>query len=149
MLLSEHDGCLCIGNAPDCTLIAREFEAAAKMVREHLSEIPRPGDYQCFDFIGEMLFAIRGHDGVVRAFHNVCRHRAARLLDGPRGNCTRRIICPYHAWSYDSSGRNVGITSREDGAYGNTPKTAVFLDRAKPSYIGGMLEMASARLYPF
>jgi len=75
----------------------------------HVSEIPKPGDYQCFDFIGEMLFALRGNDGVVRVFHNVCRHRAARLLDGPRGSCTRRIICPYHAWSYDLEGRLASV----------------------------------------
>jgi precorrin-6B methylase 2 len=43
----------------------------------------------------------------------------------------------------------LGMLTREDGAYGNTPETAVFLDRAQPSYIGGMLEMANARLYPF
>ena len=47
----------------------------------HVSEIPHPGDYQCFDFIGEMLFALRGNDSKVRAFHNVCRHRGARLLE--------------------------------------------------------------------
>jgi phenylpropionate dioxygenase-like ring-hydroxylating dioxygenase large terminal subunit len=45
----------------------------------------------------------------VRVFHNVCRHRAARLLDGPRGHCTRRIICPYHAWSYDLEGRLASV----------------------------------------
>jgi carnitine monooxygenase subunit len=78
----------------------------------HVSEIPNPGDYQCFDFIGEMLFAIRGNDGMVRAFHNVCRHRAARLLDGPRGHCTRRIVCPYHAWSYDLEGRLAAVGDR-------------------------------------
>ncbi|HEU5137613.1 MAG TPA: aromatic ring-hydroxylating dioxygenase subunit alpha [Steroidobacteraceae bacterium] len=71
----------------------------------HVSEIPNPGDYQVFDFIGEMLFAMRGNDGQVRVFHNVCRHRASRLLDGPRGHCNRRIICPYHAWSYDLEGK--------------------------------------------
>ena len=43
----------------------------------------------------------------------------------------------------------LGMLVREDGAYGNTRETAVFLDRAKPSYIGGMLEMANARLYRF
>ena len=75
----------------------------------HLSEIPRPGDYQCFDFIGEMLFALRGNDGQVRVFHNVCRHRAARLLDGPRGSCTRRIVCPYHAWSYNFDGKLASV----------------------------------------
>jgi carnitine monooxygenase subunit len=78
----------------------------------HVSEIPNPGDYQCFDFIGEMLFALRGNDGVVRAFHNVCRHRASRLLDGPRGHCTRRIVCPYHAWSYDLEGHLSSVGNR-------------------------------------
>jgi len=78
----------------------------------HVSEIPKPGDYQCFDFIGEMLFALRGNDGAVRVFHNVCRHRAARLLDGPRGSCTRRIVCPYHAWSYDLEGRLASVGDR-------------------------------------
>ena len=78
----------------------------------HVSEIPNPGDYQCFDFIGEMLFAMRGNDGAVRVFHNVCRHRASRLLDGPRGHCTRRIVCPYHAWSYDLEGRLASVGDR-------------------------------------
>jgi phenylpropionate dioxygenase-like ring-hydroxylating dioxygenase large terminal subunit len=75
----------------------------------HVSEIPHPGNFQTFDFIGESLFAIRGNDGHIRAFHNVCRHRAARLLDGTRGHCTRRIICPYHAWSYDLEGRLASV----------------------------------------
>ena len=48
----------------------------------------------------------------VRVFHNVCRHRAARLLDGPRGNCARRIVCPYHAWSYDFEGRLASVGDR-------------------------------------
>jgi hypothetical protein len=43
----------------------------------------------------------------------------------------------------------LGMLEREDGAYTNTAETALFLDRSKPSYIGGMLEMANARLYPF
>jgi len=41
------------------------------------------------------------------------------------------------------------LLEREGSVYGNTPETALFLDRAKPSYVGGLLEMANARLYPF
>jgi phenylpropionate dioxygenase-like ring-hydroxylating dioxygenase large terminal subunit len=73
----------------------------------HVNDIPQPGNFQCLDFLEAMLFAVRGNDGRIRAFHNVCRHRGARLLDGPRGSCTRRIVCPYHAWSYDFEGRLV------------------------------------------
>jgi len=43
----------------------------------------------------------------------------------------------------------LGMLEREDGRYSNTPETDLFLDRAKPSYLGGMIEMAEARLYPF
>src|SRR5262249_49491676 len=43
----------------------------------------------------------------------------------------------------------LGVLCRVDGRYANTPQTDLFLDRAKPSYIGGVLEMANARLYPF
>jgi len=79
----------------------------------HLSDVPRPGDYHTFELLGESVTVIRAEDGGVRAFHNVCRHRAARLLDGPRGHCSRRITCPYHAWSYALDGRLVGVPNRE------------------------------------
>jgi phenylpropionate dioxygenase-like ring-hydroxylating dioxygenase large terminal subunit len=79
----------------------------------HLSDIPHAGDFHTFEFLGESLVAVRTEDGGVRAFHNVCRHRAARLLDGPRGHCGRRITCPYHAWSYALDGRLIGVPNRE------------------------------------
>src|SRR5438445_5864164 len=44
---------------------------------------------------------------------------------------------------------SLGFLQRENGVYANTPETAVFLDKAKPSYIGGILEMSSLRLYGF
>jgi phenylpropionate dioxygenase-like ring-hydroxylating dioxygenase large terminal subunit len=73
----------------------------------HLNDIPRPGDYHTFEFLGESILVVRGRDGSARAFHNVCLHRAARLLDGPSGHCGR-IVCPYHAWTYDLDGRLIG-----------------------------------------
>ncbi len=79
----------------------------------HLNDIPRPGDYHTFEFFGESVFVVRGQDGNVRAFHNVCRHRAARLVDGQSGHCAGRITCPYHAWSYAFDGRLVGVPNRE------------------------------------
>jgi choline monooxygenase len=51
----------------------------------------------------ENIFVIRSADGELRAFYNVCRHRAHELLQGS-GNVRKLIVCPYHAWSYDSSG---------------------------------------------
>ena len=75
----------------------------------HLNDIPKIGDYHTLDFLGESLLAVRGEDGEVRSFHNVCRHRASRLLDGSSGNCGARISCPYHRWTYALDGRLVAV----------------------------------------
>jgi carnitine monooxygenase subunit len=79
----------------------------------HVSDVPRPGDFHSLDFLGESIIVLRGEDGEVRGFHNVCRHRAGRLLDGSKGHCGRRITCPYHAWTYALDGRLVAVPDRQ------------------------------------
>ena len=68
------------------------------------AELANPGDYRAAVINGWPLFVIRGHDGVLRGFHNVCRHRAAAILADGAGACNM-LRCPYHAWSYDLEGR--------------------------------------------
>jgi phenylpropionate dioxygenase-like ring-hydroxylating dioxygenase large terminal subunit len=80
----------------------------------HLNDIPNAGDYHTLDFLGEPLVAVRGRDDGVKAFFNVCRHRAARILDGGSGHCVGRIVCPYHAWTYDFDGRLTAVTHRKE-----------------------------------
>jgi len=80
----------------------------------HLSDIPRAGDFHTFEFLGESVVVLRAAGGEVHAFHNVCRHRGARLLDGPSGHCGRRITCPYHAWTYALDGRLIGVPQRDN-----------------------------------
>jgi choline monooxygenase len=67
------------------------------------ARLANPGDYLAVDVAGWKLFALRGRDGVLRGFHNVCRHRGARLLAEGAGNCPR-LRCPYHQWVYDHTG---------------------------------------------
>jgi phenylpropionate dioxygenase-like ring-hydroxylating dioxygenase large terminal subunit len=81
----------------------------------HASDVADAGDFHTIDYIGESVIVIRGRDGQLRAFANVCRHRAMRLLEGPSG-CAKKIVCPYHAWTYDSDGRLTGIPARADYA---------------------------------
>jgi len=102
-----------IYNDPEFLALERErvFRPSWQVIC-HVNDIPKPGDFQCLDFLDAMLFAMRGNDGTIRVFHNVCRHRGARLLDGPRGSCTRRVVCPYHAWSYDFEGRLASVGDR-------------------------------------
>src|SRR5690606_33217301 len=61
----------------------------------------------------ESIIVIRGDDDQLRAFTNVCRHRGARLMDGPSG-CARKLVCPYHAWTYGLDGQLVGVPMKSD-----------------------------------
>ena len=65
-----------------------------------------------FDLGTNSVVALRDSQGEIRAFHNVCRHRGARMLDGA-GHCPGAITCPYHGWSYRLSGELLGITERD------------------------------------
>jgi len=79
----------------------------------HASEIPEPGDYLRFDLLGESAILLRDRDSDIRAFYNVCRHRAFRLLEGPGGHCGKRIRCRYHGFTYDLSGALVAVPAEE------------------------------------
>ncbi|HVM37574.1 MAG TPA: aromatic ring-hydroxylating dioxygenase subunit alpha [Sphingomicrobium sp.] len=89
----------------------KAFLRAAPQVVCHDSEIAAPGEWRSLEYLGESVIVIRGDDGEVRAFSNVCRHRGSRLVDGS-GGCARVLTCPYHAWSYARDGRLVGVPQR-------------------------------------
>ena len=79
----------------------------------HVNDVPKSGDFLTFKFLNESdPDRPRGRTAVVRSFHNVCRHRAARLVGAEQGNCGKRITCPYHAWTYATDGRLVGVPLR-------------------------------------
>lgn len=69
----------------------------------HRSQLKASGDYVCAEIADQSVFVIRGRDGGLRAFYNVCQHRAHELLKGA-GNVRSVIVCPYHAWSYGLDG---------------------------------------------
>ncbi|HEX7929678.1 MAG TPA: aromatic ring-hydroxylating dioxygenase subunit alpha, partial [Sphingomicrobium sp.] len=73
-------------------------------------DVPEPGDAITFDAAGVPVLIMRGKDGVLRAFRNACRHRAARLVkDCHKGG---RVSCPFHGWTYDSQGQLVGVPGK-------------------------------------
>jgi phenylpropionate dioxygenase-like ring-hydroxylating dioxygenase large terminal subunit/AcrR family transcriptional regulator len=77
----------------------------------HQSEVPETGDYLTFEFFGRRGFVVRGKDGVIRAFHNVCAHRAHAVVSGERGRCARHLTCMYHGWTYHLDGRNRSVSA--------------------------------------
>ena len=71
----------------------------------HEAEAVEPGDWFGFDIAGWPIVVVRGKDGELRAFHNVCRHRAGPLVEGDRGRCEGELVCRYHGWRYALDGR--------------------------------------------
>ena len=66
-------------------------------------ELPNVGDYKSLSIMGLPVLITRDQDGSMRAFENSCAHRGAQVVPEGRGNA-KRFVCPYHAWSYDSTG---------------------------------------------
>ena len=69
----------------------------------HISRIPIKGDYFLFRIGSEQIIVIRENADSVRAFFNVCRHRGSTICQAESGNA-RKLICPYHAWTYGLDG---------------------------------------------
>ena len=79
----------------------------------HVNEAADIGAYVTFDVAGERALVIRGHDGILRAFHNLCRHRGSRIVPEVRGVCNKAMVCPYHGWAYNLDGGLRGIANRD------------------------------------
>src|SRR5687767_8833845 len=75
--------------------------------------VAEPGRFLTADVAGDPILVVRGGDGDLRAFFNVCRHRAAPILNEPCGHATK-LRCRYHGWTYDLSGKLRG-TPEFDG----------------------------------
>ncbi len=70
----------------------------------HVSDITDNGSFLTFDMCGERALIVRGQDSIVRGFHNMCRHRGARVVAQERGTCKRAMVCPFHGWVYNLDG---------------------------------------------
>ena len=67
-------------------------------------ESPKTGNYATMQVGAYPVLIVRGGDGKIRAFHNVCRHRGQRLCSKPSGS-TAKLVCPYHQWTYELDGK--------------------------------------------
>jgi phenylpropionate dioxygenase-like ring-hydroxylating dioxygenase large terminal subunit len=100
-------------NHPELTRLERERVLMPSwQIVCHVNSIPKTGDYATLDVGPESVLVLRDRDRSIRAFHNVCRHRGARLLDGA-GNCPTTITCPYHGWTYRHDGALIGMPVKE------------------------------------
>lgn len=102
----------------------------------HSSEIPEPNRYRQVQTALGNLIVTRDPDGGARVFHNACRHRGARIVTSDRG-CSKRLTCPYHAWSYTTDGKLASIPG-EEHCFPN-------FDKGK----NGLIEIPSSEKYGF
>lgn len=89
----------------------RAMVMASPQLVGYVSELPGPGAYCTKTVMGRSILLTRTADGSVKAFNNVCLHRQSQVVTG----CgkAKRFTCPYHAWTYDNTGRLVGLPGRE------------------------------------
>lgn len=102
----------------------------------HTSEIPQPGDFRTRRVAGRSLILVRRADGVVRVFLNTCTHRGAQVCRESCGN-TKTFQCFYHAWTFDTDGRLVGVPGedaysaafdREELRLASPPRVEIYRD---------------------
>jgi choline monooxygenase len=84
------------------TVFSRSWQLAARV-----DQVSQPGQYVASDIAGEPVVIVRGNDGVLRAFFNVCRHHAAAVMTEPEGKVAH-LRCPYHGWTYSLEGELKG-----------------------------------------
>jgi p-cumate 2,3-dioxygenase alpha subunit len=94
----------------------------------HESELADPGEYRRRTIAGRSIMFVRGDDGEIRAFHNACPHRGAIVCRHDEGTA-KAFQCFYHAWTFDTRGRLVGIPGKD-------------------AYDGGCFEQAERSLKP-
>lgn len=117
--------------------------------------LPGPGSFIAREAAGRPILVVRDQDGVLRAFHNVCRHRGMRIAKD--SGCANAFVCPYHGWTYELNGRlrhiphAEGFPGLDKSLHGLAPLAAIerhgliFVSQspdAPPAQLDGLPELA-------
>jgi choline monooxygenase len=96
-----------IANLELQSVFSRNWQAVGR-----LAQLEKPGDYITATVANEPIVVVRGRDGKLRAFYNVCRHHAMTVMNEPCGHA-EHMRCPYHGWTYNLEGELRGMTEFE------------------------------------
>lgn len=144
---------------PPTSLPARVYIDPARLAREeerlvrgmpvavaHSSELASPGDFVTHDATGVPLLVVRGDDGELAAFLNVCRHRGTRVEPAACGKGKKGFVCPYHAWSYGRDGGLLGMP--HESGFAGVDKASRGLVRVPVGEAAGMVFVRASRPLP-
>jgi len=92
-----------IADLEDRTVFSKTWQVIGRT-----DQVEKPGDFVTFTVAGEPIVAVRGNDGILRAFYNVCRHHAAAVVTEACGHA-QILHCPYHGWNYGLDGSLKGM----------------------------------------
>jgi nitrite reductase/ring-hydroxylating ferredoxin subunit len=121
---------------PDRHEAERELIAHSPMLVGLTQDIPEPGDFVTRDYGGLPILATRLSDGSVRAFANICRHRAAKLVGSCNGRATK-FSCPFHGWTYGADGELLALP--DPTGFEDIDKDAIALQRLPVIERDGMI----------
>ncbi|MFL5350615.1 MAG: aromatic ring-hydroxylating oxygenase subunit alpha [Hyalangium sp.] len=119
------------------------FEAERRLFRKlpllvgHVSQLAEPGDYCTHNATGTPLLLCRTASGELTCFLNVCRHRGTRLVPEEQGRRKQAFVCPYHGWTYDSTGRLRAVP--DEAGFPSRPSESVGLVRVPVAERLGLL----------
>ncbi len=100
----------------------------------HQSELPEPGDFKVLTVANESAIIVRGSQGELRAFANVCRHRGSLVCLESAGHADK-FMCPYHGWTYDTDGNLTAARSMQE----NFDKSKYSLNSVSLDVIHGLI----------
>lgn len=101
-----------------------------------LEEIPDPFDVVEYEILDQSVIVVRGADGGVQAFHNACRHRGVKLVEG-RATCEDGFTCPFHGWCYGADGANTHVSMSRSFAADNLDAAEIDLTPVRCEVWGG------------
>jgi len=113
MVLGSQGQVSQLASGPSIRYPPSVIPAAGRLCVGREEEIPNKGDYTALRILDEPLLLVRGENGEINAFANICAHRGVEIATGT-GN-KRALTCPFHGWTYKNTGELDGVPARTQG----------------------------------